>query len=134
MDAGLDRGEGPPIVAGRPTASTLSTEHHGRLIVDQLGPVHTYVFIAPEEELQKTQFKYYPRTIPQETMCRGDMCGSVANAVYITPQELADRQTLVDALTAGLGLPLDEAPQDPANNGLTPDTKRKDEHCLLAFL
>lgn len=123
--AGLNRGGGPQIRAGCPSASTLNTEKWGRNTVTTPGPIHTYVFIASAQDLQGTQFKQYPRVVGYEQMCISSQCASVANAVYLTPEELNDPQLLVRTLTAGIGLS-DPQPAVPLyNDQITPDDKSK---------
>lgn len=54
-------------------------------------------------------------------MCTGQVCNSVSNALYITPEELADPETLVKALTAGVGLEANDS--TPYVDGVTADDK-----------
>lgn len=115
-------GQGDPrILAGCPSRSTLNSDQWGRYTVTRPGPVQTYVFIVAADELKQTEFKHYPRVVGQEQICGEGVCNSVANAVYITPDELNEPAVLEQALTAGLGLPLTAEPI--YIDGVTPDQK-----------
>lgn len=57
-------------------------------------------------------------------MCSGDKCHEVTKALYITPEEVENEETLVKALTSGIGLVLPEAAQPSVYvDGVTPDNK-----------
>lgn len=121
--AGLNGGDGPTIRAGCPSPSTLNTERWGRNTVAHPGSIHTYVFIAPAEEIQRTQFKHYPRVVGHEQMCEGAHCASVANAVYLTPEELNDPEALIRSLLAGIGLSASYLETPVYTDQVTPDRK-----------
>lgn len=108
-----------------PAQSTIKTKKWGNNRVKGPGSVHTYVFIASAEELSQTAFKRYPRVVGQEYVCEAAQCNSVANALYITPEELNNPDELAKALTAGVGLAWEEVTQPGYVNGVTPDDKSK---------
>ncbi|HEX9441263.1 MAG TPA: hypothetical protein VF909_16380 [Roseiflexaceae bacterium] len=122
--AGLNQGGGPTVIAGCPSPSPLKTERGRVYVVTEPSPIFTFVFIATEEELQGVTFKGFPRVMAQEVMCEGDDCGEVTKAVYITRAELDNREILVRAITACVGLrPLDQGQEsNPIYvDGVTPN-------------
>jgi len=123
--AGLNRGDGPKIRAGCPSASTLKTEQWGRNTVATPGDIHTYVFLASEQDLAGVGFKHYPRVVGHEQQCHDTQCASVANAVYLTMAELNDPETLVTTLTAGIGLMTPDMQVPTYNSQVTPDDKTR---------
>lgn len=123
--AGLNRGDGPEIRAGCPSAATLNTQEWGRNTVTTPGSIQTYVFSASEQDFQQTTFKSYPRVVGQEQMCVDSQCASVANAVYLTTKELNDPALLIRALTVGIGLSDSQSTAPLYNDQVTPDDKSK---------
>ena len=119
--AGLDANGGPKLVAGCPSPSTLHTKEWGGRRVSRPGAFHAYVFLASEEDLGDNIFKR-DRVTVQERMCEHQRCASVSNALYVTPDVLADEDRLSRALATGIGLAVDES---PARDGaaLTADEK-----------
>lgn len=120
--AGLDSSGGMKILRGCPSVAAAK---QGRAhVVTQPSPIFSFVFIATEEELKHVTFKSYPRVGSQETMCSGDKCHEITKALYMTPQEVANEEALVKALTAGIGLALPEHAQSSVYvDGVTPDDK-----------
>ncbi len=108
--AQLDRGGGPTIMAGCPSAATIKSPHWAG---SKLGAPHlrtepsdiaTFVFIVPQAEAQRAFGTMFPRITPQEIMCHEHTCGEVATATYITAAELERFDVLARSLSWGLGL------------------------------
>lgn len=108
-----------------PDQATLKSNRWGNNRVSSPGPVHTYLFIASEADLESVPFKHYPRVVGQEDMCEEAQCNSVANALYITLKELNDPKALNTALLAGIGLSWDDMTQSIYVDGVTPDDRSK---------
>lgn len=120
--AGLDSGGGMKLLRGCPSVAAAKQGHAH--VVSHASPIFTFVFVATEAELKDITFKSYPRVGSQETMCSGDKCHEVTKALYITPEEVENEETLVKALTSGIGLVLPEAAQPSVYvDGVTPDNK-----------
>lgn len=119
--AGID----PLIRAGCPSSATLHTNRWGNNRVSSPGSVQTYVFVASAEQLSSVAFKHYPRVAGHEYICEDGQCNSVANALYITPEEIDNPGILAQALTSGVGLSNDNENVPVYINGVTPDNKLK---------
>ncbi len=64
----------------------------------------TFVFILPQQELDKLLGGSTQRVANQEGICGGDVCFPVSVALYVAPQELGDMPFLIDGLEQAIGL------------------------------
>ncbi len=109
------------IKNGCPKAAAMRSNSPEALRVSTPGMVHTYVFIASDDEIKDKSFKHKYRDMGQEYICQGTVCNSVANSIYLTRSEIADSDVLAEALLSGVGFVTQEV--DIYTNGVTPDSK-----------
>lgn len=108
--AGLGR-RAVVVDAGCPAPPTIADPQYGssrRLgrptSVTEPSPYRLFVFVATVEQIAQA-FGDRPQHITaQEVLCEKDLCPVVTTALYVTPEELGDRDVLALGLTEGVGL------------------------------
>lgn len=108
--AKLDRGNGPTFTSGCPGEATITSKNwagpkYGAAnLTAAPSEVSTFIFIVSQAEAQRAFGDVYPRITAQEMMCRGDVCGDTTMAVYITPEDLDNKDLLGRQLSWSVGL------------------------------
>jgi hypothetical protein len=113
-------GAGPlsPVVDVGCPSGPATTDPSGHLrtietifghVVEEAGYYSVFVFILPDADLDQllgasTIRATNIRTANQETICDGDVCGPVSNAIYLKPSDLEDPSFVINQLERVLGL------------------------------
>jgi|FLYL01.1.fsa_nt_gi hypothetical protein len=63
-----------------------------------------FVFILPQAEIDRLFARWPLRQAIQESICQGHVCSEVTSGLYLSTEEIENRQFLYDALAKTIGL------------------------------
>lgn len=99
----LASGQSHPKAGGQPTFFGLTQQPSG---------IDLFIFVVPLSDVQRMFGSLPFQVADQEITCRGDVCGAVSSALYLTPETLRTFSAVTKGLAMGLGLdPVMPAPQ-----------------------
>jgi len=108
-----------PIVDESCPVGPAPTNSAGRVAGRSVGRASYYsvfIYIVPEEVIQRRFKSPDWRLSTEEFVCHGDTCAGETNGLYFSPEDLERTNLVIDMLEKGIGLEPSSDPLEPGHH------------------